>query len=274
MATLVWDKVGERFYETGISKAVLYKEDRFGVPWNGLTSVDEKSSDKAEPVYFDGIKFNDIVTLGTYEASVKAFTYPEELLFYEGIVEDQTGFFVTGQPPCACFGMSYQTRIGDDVRGLEAGYKIHLLFNLTALPSDKTYETLSLDTEPHEFEWTITSIPEDIENHRPTGHIILDSLEMDPFLFHDLEEILYGGPDNDAYLPTLKGLATFIRKWNRLIITDNGDGTWTAYSPLEGYISMIDDTTFEITSDTAVYLDSDTYTISSTEKNEEDIWLP
>jgi hypothetical protein len=273
MSALVWDQVGTHMFETGISKGVLYKDDSYGVPWNGLTAIEESTSNEVDPVHFDGVKFNDIVTIGDFTAVLRAFTYPNDFLYYEGTIEDQTGFYILDQPQSK-FGLSYQTKIGDDVHGIESGYKIHLLYNLTALPSQRLYQTLSMSTEPIEFEWTITSIPEEIENFRPTAHVVLNSLEMDSHLLADIEAILYGDEDNDPRLPPLKGFATFIRKWDRLIITDNGDGTWTADSKEEGVITMIDDTTFQIITDTAEYLDATTYEIWSSEKNEEDIWLP
>lgn len=273
MATLLWDQIGERFYETGISKCVFYDDEGHGVAWNGLTSVEESINDTTQPVHFDGLKFNDILTIGDFSAVLRAWTYPDEFLPYEGIYEEQQGFFVAHQPRSK-FSLCYRTEVGNDVKGLQLGYKIHIVYNLTALPSQKSYQTMSLDTEPLEFEWTVTAIPEYIENFRPTAHIIFDSRRMDPWLLEDLEDIIYGDEDNDAHLPSLKGLATFIRKWDRLIITDHGDGTWSAESPREGQIIMLDDTTFEITADTAIYLDPDTYNISSSDKNDEDIWLP
>lgn len=270
MAELVWDETGRRFYETAISKGVFYDVNGLGTCWNGLTSLEEQVSSEVQAVHFDALKINDIVTVGDFSAVLRAFTYPEEFLPYEGILEDQKGFFVTDQPGNR-FGLSYQTKIGNDVNGIDHGYKIHILYNLTALPSQKTYQTLADVASPMEFEWTITGIPEAIENFRPTVHIIFDSTKMDKWLLEDLENIIYGDEDSDAYLPPLKGLATFIRKWDRLIIIDNGDGTWTAESPRPGQITMLDETTFEITADTAVYLDEFTYNISSSDKNEEDV---
>jgi len=273
MTALIWDETSKRLYETGVSKGVFYDVNGYGAAWNGLTAIEEATSNQVQAVHFDGLKFNDIVTLGDFSAVMRAWTYPDEFLPYEGILEDQTGFFVTDQP-LSRFGLSYQTNIGNDVEGLEHGYKIHILYNLTAIPAQKIYQTMSLETAPLEFQWTITGIPEAIENFRPTAHIIFDSTKMDQWLLEDLESIIYGDADNPPHLPPLKGLATFIRKWDRLIITDNGDGTWTAESPRESQIVMLDDTTFEITADTAVYLDPETYEISSSDKNEEDIWLP
>lgn len=273
MAELVWDQIGERIYETGVSKGVFYDAEGWGYAWNGITSVEDGVINSVQPVYFDGIKFNDIVTLGDFKGILRAFTYPDEFYPYEGILEDQTGFYVLNQPQSR-FGLSYQTRIGDDVNGVAMGYKIHLLYNLTAIPSQKIYQTLSITSQPIEFEWTLSAIPEFIENFRPTAHVIFDSTKLDPYLLADLEGIIYGDADSDAHLPSLKGLSTYLRKWDRLIITDLGNGMWEAYSPLDDVITMLDETTFQIVSDTAIYLDPDTYEISSSEKNEEDIWLP
>ncbi len=270
MPALVWDQVGDRLYETGVSKGVLYKDDTFGVAWNGLTSVDEDVSTESEPIYFDGVKINDIVTIGDFNAVLHAYTYPDEFLKYEGTLQDQTGFYVMNQPQSR-FGLSYQTKIGDDINGIDSGYKIHILYNLTAVPAQRSYESLSDQFDPIEFEWALTSIPEEIENFRPTAHVIFNSRKLDPNLLKDLEDILYGDEDNPPRLPSLKGLATFIRKWDRLIITDNGDGTWTAESSVDGIITMVNPTTFEILSDDVTYIDPFTYRISSSEKNEEDI---
>jgi hypothetical protein len=273
MAELVWDQIGDRTYETGVSKGVLYEADGHGVSWNGLTSLEESISSSSTAVYFDGIKFNDIVTPGDFSAVMRAFTYPEEFLKYEGTQEEQEGLYILQQPQQR-FGLSYQTKIGNDVDGPSAGYKIHILYNLTAVPSNRSYQTLGLDVTPLEFEWTITAIPEELDNYRPTAHIIFDSTKLDPNLLADIEDILYGSEDNDAHLPPLKGFISFIRKWDRLIITGHGNGTWTAESDIEGVIIMLDETTFQIESDTVVWLDADTYQISSSDKNEEDIWGP
>lgn len=275
MAALVWDQVGDRLYETGVSKGVLYKDDTYGVPWNGLTSIEVDEEHDVTPVYFDGVKFNDILSNGDIKAVLRAFTYPDDFLYYEGIRQEQQGFFVTNQPH-GRFGLSYQTIIGDDIDGTRAGYKIHLLYNLTAIPSAKEYKTLGLDVEPFEFEWEITSIPEELETYRPTSHVIIDSRGIDKNLLKDVEDILYGDEENDARLPPLQGLGSFMRKWERLIITDHGDGTWTADTRDDDIttLTMLDETTFQIVSDTAVYLDADTYDVSSSDKNEEDIWQP
>src|SRR5689334_11158048 len=116
MSTLVWDGVGDRLYENGVTRGVLYKDDGVGVAWNGLISVEETSGDSVSPIHFDGVKFNDLVTLGDFEAKLKAYTYPDEFLPYEGVLEEQAGFFISNQPKSR-FGLSYRTLIGSDIGG-------------------------------------------------------------------------------------------------------------------------------------------------------------
>lgn len=271
MTTIVWDEQEERVVEGGVDRGVLYFPDGGGVPWNGLISVDQKPTMSTEPLYFDGVKFNDLVIGGEFEGAIRAFTYPEAFLEFEGTVEEQSGMYITGQPP-RFFHMSYRTRVGDGVRTMDEGYKLHLLWNLTAIPTTKTYETLSLDSTPMEFEWTLTSVPENVSNYKPTSHVILDSRKLDPWLLEDIESFLYGTATNPPIFPSLQGLASFVRKWDRIIITDNGDGTWTATTQRDGLIEMLSPSEFRINDANAVYLDPDTYEISSSEKNEEDIF--
>lgn len=270
MTALVWDQIGERFYESGVSKGVFYDDQGNGIAWNGMTSLEESVSTTVDPVYFDGLKFDDVVTNGDFSATLRAFTYPDEFLAYEGILQSRTGFYVADQPRSK-FGLSYRTEIADDIVGFNRGYKLHVLYNLTAVPSNVSYQSLSADTEPLEFEWNVTAIPEEIENFRPTAHVIFDSRKVNPTLLQDVENILYGDEDHDPHLPPLKALSSFVKKWDRFIVTDYGNGTWSAESLHEGEIIMLDDITFQITYETAVYLDANTYTISSSETNEEDL---
>lgn len=267
MSVLTWDQTGSREFEAGVSEAVLYKPDVPGVPWNGVTSIDEGVRNSSEPVYFDGTKFNDLITIGDFNGSLKAFTYPDEFLECEGIIEDELGFMVTGQLPQP-FGLSYKTKVGNDVNGIEDHYKIHLLYNLTAIPQQISHQTLSLSTDPIEFEWALTSIPEYIDYYRPTAHIILDSGNFDEFLLRDIEDMLYGTESTDPHMPSLKYLSNYIKHWGRFVITDYGDGTWSAYTPLEGVITMLDSETFQIDTDTAEFIDADSYTISSSDAPE------
>lgn len=265
MTTLEWDKVGERDFETGVSKGVFYGTDGKGVVWNGLTSVEESNTKDVEPLYFDGVKYAELVTNGDFQGKMKAFTYPDAFLPYIGVDPWQPGFYLADQP-MKRFGLSYRTEIQNDMG--EAAYKLHVLYNVLAIPANTTHDTMGLDPEPVEFEWDISAIPEDVDRYRPTAHLVMDSRKIDPYLLLDIEALLYGTDTDDAMLPPMKALITYVQKWGRLVITDNGDGTWTAHSPIPGVIEMVSGTEFEIVTDTATYLDANTYEISSSAEEE------
>jgi len=270
MAKIQWDLVGEHYYEGALDRGVLYGPSGKGVGWNGLISVDESHNNTSEEIFYDGIKINDIVTIGAYSATLKAFTFPEEFKQAEGVYEDEKGLLLTHQPQYR-FGLSYRTKVGNDIEGLEYAYKIHLLYNLTAIADTVNRQTLALEESHTNFSWKITGIPDELFGRRPTCHLIIDTRHMDPWLIQDIEDIIYGDEDSDPTLPDLDGFLTFIRKWQRFIITDNGDGTWTADAWLDSDIVMTSPTEFLITADNVVYHNQYTYDISSSDKNEEDI---
>lgn len=263
MTALVWDQVGTRFYEAGVDRGVLYLPSGVGIPWNGLISVTETvSGNEGTPIYFDGVKFANIMALGDFAASLKAYTYPDEFLQFEGILEVGNGLFVANQQATR-FGLSYRTRIGNDVDGFDIGYKIHVLYNLTAIPTAKNFQTLAIDNRTVEFEWNVTGIPGEVAGFQPTAHLIFDTRSMGPLLVQDIENTLYGNELNDPMLPPISTLTSFIGNWVIIRITDNFDGTWTASGP-DDLITMLDTTTFQIIQANAEYLDVDTYIISDT----------
>jgi hypothetical protein len=265
MARITWDNVGERYYETGIDRGVLYlPSEPAAVAWNGLTSMEEDFSESvSEPLYIDGSKYLDATSDGDFKGVLKAFTYPDEFLQFDGI-EVIDGVLVDGQIPVR-FGLSYRTRIGNDVDGSNHGYKIHILYNLTAVADMKSYQTQTTSLNPIEFSWSISGVPENVPNFRSTVHAIFDSRLLPSFLLTDIEDMLYGSPESEPYLPSLAELVAFVQDWASLMITDHGDGTWSAeeHSTADGaYITMLDVTTFQIDAETVVYLDADTYTIT------------
>lgn len=193
MAKLTWDQAGERLYEIGLDRGVLYfDDDNNGVAWNGLVSIDEDTSDSdSSPVYFDGMKVNDNPSFGDYSATLTAFTYPDEFLEFEGIVSLGGGLYVDGQV-AKQFGLSYRTLIGNDIEGSKLGYKVHLVYNLTAIPDPTTFETLSDSLSASNLSWKISAVPEPATGHRATAHVILDSRLLPPDLLETIEGILYG----------------------------------------------------------------------------------
>lgn len=265
MSRLIWDNVGERVYETGVDRGVLYLPNGSAVPWNGLTSVTEKFDMESSPVYFDGRKIIDQITLGDFSGSLKAITYPDEFLAVEGHHSFRLGASVTDQY-IQTFGLCYRTLISDDMNAQD--YKLHILYNLTAIPSDQSFVTLSDTPSFTEFEWNLTAVPEDISGlgYRPSSHLIIDSRIIDPALVLDIEDKLYGTDSVAAIQPTMAELMVFIADWYRIAFIDNGDGTWTATTPSDHVISFsdADPTRFQIDGVDTTYLDSVTYEVSDT----------
>ena len=262
MSKLVWDQVGNRFYETGLDRGVLYLPNSIGIPWNGLTAVEEQfNNDITAPYFIDGVKYLDAQSTGDFAATLKALTYPDEFLECEGVISIANGLYADNQEPKS-FNLSWRTRIGNDVDG-DLGYKLHLLYNAIAVPSDNDYETVSETSSAMEFSWSLTSMPTDVVGYASTAYVVLDSRYLYSRLLPDVEAILYGDANNDATMPNLSDLIAWARDWKLISVVDNGDGTWTATGPDE-FFTMLDANTFQITGIDATYLADGSYNITDT----------
>lgn len=262
MPVLVWDVPENRTYETGVDRGVLYLFDGSGVPWNGLISVVEKFNRDTSPVYYDGMKINELISLGFFSASMEAITYPDEFLTYEGYDALRRGVFVSDQIS-KTFGLCYRTMVGDSVNDIK-GYKLHILYNVTAVPTDVTYDSIGSTTNPASFKWDIVAIPQELPGFAPTAHIIIDSTHIDPWLLEDLEAMLYGSTTSNAALIPMDDLISIMNEWYRIKIIDNGDGTWEAISQRDASISINYESYFEIYQANALYLDDVTFLLSDT----------
>lgn len=206
MTVVTWDEVGERRFETGIDRGVLYSSlDAVAVPWNGLTAVEESRGGSIKTYHQDGIPYLVHEVAGSsYAAKLHAFTYPDELDALTGGSQIMgAGVHLHEQRGALPFDLSYRTRVGDDVSGIGAGYKIHLLYNVIAVPSDFSFGTLDKNLNPAPMEWELRGIPPtDFTSARPTAHISVDSREASPDLLAALEQMLYGTDESDPTLPT------------------------------------------------------------------------
>lgn len=201
---LVWDKTGERLYETGVSKGVLYPQDKGaypkGVAWNGLTAVNESPSGaEATPLYADNIKYLNLMSAEEFGASIEAYMYPDEFAACNGEAELTTGISI-GQQKRSPFGLSYQTKIGSD-QDNELGYKIHLIYGALAAPSEKAYSTVNDSPEAITFSWEVSTTPVEVEGFKPTASLVIDSTKVEKEALTKLEEVLYGTEENEARLP-------------------------------------------------------------------------
>lgn len=261
MSRITWGDAGARRYENGVDRGVLYVGSQPGVPWNGLTSVSEATSGgDPKPFYIDGVKYLNLAAPEEYEATLTAFTYPDEFEECDGSHQPRAGLFVTRQKRLS-FGLSYRSMISSDL-GEDVGYKIHIVYNALAAPSNRDRKTRTDTGSLDDFSWKITTCPPAITGYTRTSHFIVDSRFTDPSVLTLIENKLYGTDTDSAALPTVDELIGFYDTISGLVITDNGDGTWTATAPND-VIRMLDDTTFEITSSTATFIDADSYTISS-----------
>lgn len=204
MATgkLTWDTVGSRYYETGVSKGVLYVLDKTkntyksGVAWSGLSSVSESPSGADESaIYADNIKYLSLRSVENYEGSIEAYTYPDEFGECDGSAELSAGVHI-GQQTRTPFCFSYQTKKGTDLNA-DAGYVIHIIYGCTAAPTEKSYETVNDSPEAISFSWDITTVPVDVAGYKPTSHIEIDSTKVDATKLSAIEAKLYGSDTNE-----------------------------------------------------------------------------
>lgn len=263
MSTLAWDRPSERLYQTGVDRGAIYLQDGTVVAWNGITGVEDGSNSDVKPYYMDGVKILNDVVPSDYVGKLKAFTYPEEFDEVLGIATAYPGLSYYEQPPKS-FNLSYRTRVGNDIMQEDYGYKIHLLYNLVAVSSSNAFETIHDSVTPIEFVWDLSGTPQQVEGYRPMVHISVDSTGVLPDLLQSLEDVLYGTDTTSPRFPLITEVADIFGAFGALVITDNGDGTWTATDTSNDYIEMTDPTTFEIHDADATYSDADTYNISST----------
>lgn len=196
---LTWGDTGAKVYEAGIDRGVLYKGG-VGVAWNGLISVDESPSGGTPlPYYMDGVKYLNIASAEEYAATIEAYSAPSEFDSCDGTAAIQNGLFATQQPRDT-FGFSYRTGLGNDVLGMEFGYKIHLVYNALAGASTKSFATLSDRADPTTFKWPIVTNPPTITDFAPSAHIVIDTRLTHPSTLRDVERQLYG---TDLITPNL-----------------------------------------------------------------------
>lgn len=206
MTALQWDLSGERLYETGVDRGVLYPQDSGGdypegFAWNGLTTVTESPSGAdSNPQYADNIKYLNLYSIEEFGGTIEAFTYPDEFAECDGTAAPSPGVAV-GQQNRKPFGLCYRSRLGNDVEGTDHGYKLHLVYGATASPSEKAYATINDSPAAISFSWAFQTIPHAVTGLKPTSVIIINSAEVDATALSDLEDLLYGTAGADARLP-------------------------------------------------------------------------
>lgn len=213
---LEWDKVGERLFETGVNKTVLYPQDSNGeypkgYAWSGITAINEQPSGaEATALYADNIKYLNLISAEEFKATVEAYMYPDAFKPCNGEKEIAPGVYVAQQTR-QHFGMSYQTLIGNDIEDSAHGYKIHLVYGCAAAASEKSYSTVNDSPEAGTFSWEVSTTPVDVPNMKPTALLTIDSTAVDKTKLAKLEEVLYGTDSAEARLPLPKEIAEILK---------------------------------------------------------------
>ena len=206
MSKIVWDQTGERLYESGVKRGVLYVQDSGGtypkgVAWNGLTAVTESPSGaEATPLYADDIKYLNLISTEELGGTIEAYTYPDEFAECDGSASIATGVYI-GQQSRKTFGMCYTTTVGNDVDSNAHGYKLHLIYGALASPSEKAYSTINDSPEAITFSWEFSTTPVNVTGFKPTANIVIDSTKATPEKLAALEKILYGDTEVEPRLP-------------------------------------------------------------------------
>lgn len=211
MAILEWDKVGERLYETGVNKAVLYPmvNNAYpkGVAWNGITSINENPSGAdATDLYADNTKYLSMRAAETFGATIEAYMYPDEFAECDGSAAIKPGIYA-GQQTRKVFGLSYITVLGNDSEQNEYGEKIHIIYGATASPSSKGYSTINDSPEAITFSWEVSTTPVNVTGFKPTASLVIDSTkvaatkEAAAVIMKKIKDALHGTASTEAYLP-------------------------------------------------------------------------
>lgn len=217
-ALLTWDEEGSRLYQTGVDRPVIYLKDSLGayplgVPWNGLTAVNEKPGGAdASDLYANNKKYLALMAPETFEGTIEAYTYPDDWALADGSVEIIPGF-VADQQVRKEFGLTYRVLVGNDVEFEDHGYIIHVIYGAKAGPSEKSNSTINESPEAATLSWDFTTTPVDVPNFRPSAHLKFDSSKLTAVQLAALEVVLYGEtgvPDVDARLPLPAELITII----------------------------------------------------------------
>lgn len=217
-----WDQAKEKLYETGVESGVLYllengEYETTVAGWNGLINVTESPSGaEATALWADDIKYLNLTSAEEFGATIEAYTYPEEFAECDGSKEatEASGVYI-GQQGRAKFGFCYKTLVGNDEKGDDYGYKLHLVYGCQATPSEKAYGTKNDSPEAITFSWTISTTPEkfvkeEYKNYKPTSVIVIDSTKVDSTKLKALEDKLYGVDADSEAEPPVAGSAPYL----------------------------------------------------------------
>lgn len=203
---ITWDEIENRQYELGVSKGVIYRPDASGVynkaeAWNGLINVTENPSGAdTTKLWADNIEYAALRAAESYGGSIEAYIYPDLFAECDGQKEITKGVWI-GQQNREVFGLCYRSEIGSAAKGQDAGYKLHLVYGLTASPSEKSHDTINESPDAATMSWDVEATPVSVSGFKPTASLTISSLDFDEAKMQALEKVLYGSDSAAARLP-------------------------------------------------------------------------
>lgn len=228
MASLIWGASGERLYEAGVDRGVLFPPGGLGVPWSGLIAVRENPSGGSSVSYYmDGVKYLQVATAEEFNANISAYSAPPEFAQCDGTGSLYAGLFITQQPRKP-FNFSYRSLVGSDTDDLGFGYKIHLIYNALAKPSARDNASLAASPNPNAFSWDITTLPVQFNGFKPSAHIVVDSRLSGPDVMSALEAMLYGTPTTDPSFPSPTDLIAIFDNFGSFSVQAYPNGRYDA----------------------------------------------
>jgi hypothetical protein len=252
MSKLAWSRVGERFFETGVDRGVIYpnKEGMAPAAWSGLIGINENpTGGEDKPFYIDGYKFQNRSTPEEYVSTTEAFTYPRVFDECQGNSYLGNGLYMTAQTKVP-FGLTYRTKLGNDVAGQNYAHKIHFVYNALVAPTNKNYQTVGDNPTANTFSWTISTKAMKVTGRRQTAHMVVDTSLLTSPLLAELEDLIYGTDSTEPELPSPTELIELIVGWPTLFITDHGNGIFTASGP-DDVVRLATPRAYEISAETA-----------------------
>lgn len=229
MTRLSWSKEEDRNFEYGVDRGVFYPKNGIGYPWSGLVSVRETTIDASQNrIYVDGVGLLNHLLIGGFSADISAITYPDEFTPYDGYDGLRTG---QGR---RYFDFSYRTMQSD------GDYKIHLVYNAIATPSDKNYSSLNDSVEATLFSWNLTTRSTLIPDAKSSSHIVVDSKHTNPGALEAIEKTLYGNDVSTAYMPSITDLLAIFEEFAIFKVAEIATGIWRMTGPDEIFQNLGD----------------------------------
>lgn len=258
MSKVIFDNSGNRLYELGVDKCVMYSLDNRFAAWNGVTEIAETKNDVTETIGFiDGVKYVNQISSSNFSASITAYTYPDLLSEHVGDIDE--GYTNQKLKP---FNMTYRTLIGNDTENEDYGYKLHLVYNITAVPTQTDFSSSGKDITLTDFSWELNTTPLTIPYMKPSSHFVINSKNVYPEVLSALERILYGDDKEDPSFPSFDELVLIFEENSEFRIINHGDGTYTAIGD-DDSVKQIDAKTIELTSPSVFLISEDTFQAST-----------